>query len=255
MFAKSSNHKGVSQKTLGGRKISPQILPEQMIFAVAGAWRMPRTADTASRCGTKCDGITKGQLENSSPKFLTLFGKYFLRRPSQFVKSSFAIAGAIAPAPEAKQPSNENVPPGANQKTEPMLMKRNLFFLLALTSFAIALHPSAASAKSPKPTSTKTEKTVTSAEVVQAAHGWSYVKGEWIHPDGYKFVKGQILRTTARTGKVVPEAPGKLALDNPEKLTLKAPAPQNTKTPAETAAEIRRKNMEVRSAPQTGSHM
>jgi hypothetical protein len=134
-------------------------------------------------------------------------------------------------------------------------MKRNLFFLLALTSFAIALHPSAASAKSPKRTSSKTEKTVTSTEVAQAAHGWSYVKGEWIHPNGYKYVKGQVLRTTAKIGQPAPEPPGKLALEHPEKLTLKAPAPQNAKTAAETAADIKRKNLETRPAPQTGSHL
>jgi hypothetical protein len=136
-----------------------------------------------------------------------------------------------------------------------MLMKRTLLFLVAFTSFAIVLHPSATSAKSPKRNSSKSEKTATSAEVVQAAHGWSYVKGEWVHPNGYKYVKGQVLRTTARIGQPAPEAPGKLALENPEKLTPKAPVPQNTKTPTETAAEIRRKNMEVRPAPQTGSHM
>jgi hypothetical protein len=39
---------------------------------------------------------------NSISKFLTLFQKYFLRRPREFVKWPFAIAGAIAPAPEAK---------------------------------------------------------------------------------------------------------------------------------------------------------
>jgi hypothetical protein len=39
---------------------------------------------------------------NSITKFLTLFEKYLLRRPSEFVKWPFAIAGAIAPAPEAK---------------------------------------------------------------------------------------------------------------------------------------------------------
>jgi hypothetical protein len=134
-------------------------------------------------------------------------------------------------------------------------MKRNLIFLVALTSFAIMLHPSAASAKSPKKTSTKSEKTVTSEEVNQAAHGWSYVKGEWIHPDGYKFVKGQVLRTTAKAGKAAPEPPGKLALENPQKLTLKAPTPQNTKGPEETAAERRRKNLTPTAAPQTGTHL
>jgi hypothetical protein len=135
-------------------------------------------------------------------------------------------------------------------------MKRNVLFLAAFTSFAIVLHPSATSAKSPKRTSSKSEKTATSAEVVQAAHGWSYVKGEWVHPNGYKYVRGQVLRTTARIGQPAPEPPGKLALENPQKLTPTTnPAPANAKTAAETAAEIKRKNMEVRPAPQTGSHM
>ncbi len=134
-------------------------------------------------------------------------------------------------------------------------MKRHFFFLIALTSFAVALHPSTASAKSPKKTSTKSEKAVTSAEVVQAAHGWSYVKGEWVHPNGYKFVKGQILRTTARIGQPAPEPPGKLALENPEKLTATTKPAPPAKTAAETAADIKRKNLETRPAPQTGSHM
>ena len=134
-------------------------------------------------------------------------------------------------------------------------MKRNLLFLVALTSFTIVLHPSATSAKSPKRTSTKSEKNVTSAAVVQAANGWSYVKGEWVHPNGYKYVKGQVLRTTAKIGQPAPEPPGKLALENPEKLISKAPAPQNTKTAAETKEQIKQKNMQVRPASQTGTHL
>lgn len=135
-------------------------------------------------------------------------------------------------------------------------MKRTLLFLVAFTSFTIVLHPSAASAQSPKRTSKKSEKNVTSQEVVQAANGWSYVKGEWIHPNGYKYVKGQVLRTTARIGQPAPEPPGKLALENPQKLTPTTnPAPANAKTATETAAEIKRRNMQVRPAPQTGSHM
>jgi hypothetical protein len=134
-------------------------------------------------------------------------------------------------------------------------MKRSLFFLLALASFAIALHPSSASAKSPKRNSSKNDKAVTSTDVVQDAHGWSYVKGEWVHPNGYKFVKGQVLRTTARIGQPAPEPPGKLALENPQKLTAVTPAPQKTKTEAETKAEIKAKNMQVRPTSQTGSHL
>ena len=134
-------------------------------------------------------------------------------------------------------------------------MKRNLLFLVVLTSFTIVLHPSATSAKSPKRTSTKSAKNVTSAEVAQDAHGWSYVKGEWVHPNGYKYVKGQVLRTTAKIGQPAPEPPGKLALENPEKLASKAPAPQNTKTAAETKEEIKQRNMQVKPASQTGSHL
>jgi hypothetical protein len=134
-------------------------------------------------------------------------------------------------------------------------MKRTLFFFLALTSFAIVLHPAAASAKSPKRNSSKSEKAVTSTEVVQDAHGWSYVKGEWVHPNGYKFVKGQVLRTTARIGQPAPEPPGKLAQENPEKMKAMTPVTQNTKTEAETKAEIKARNMQVRPTSQTGSHL
>lgn len=133
-------------------------------------------------------------------------------------------------------------------------MKRYLIFLVALTCFTIVLHPSAASAKTPKHTSTKNAKTVTSEEVNQAAHGWSYIKGEWIHPDGYKYVKGQVLRTTAKLGKAAPQPPDKLALENPQKLTVKASAP-NAKGPEETAAERRRRNLTPTAAPQTGTHL
>jgi len=135
-------------------------------------------------------------------------------------------------------------------------MKRFLLFFATLTSFTIVLHPSPTLAKSPKRNSSKSEKTVTSAEVSQDAHGWSYVKGEWVHPNGYKYVRGQVLRTTAKMGLPAPEPPGKLALENPQKLTpTTKPAPVATKTEAETKAEIRRKNLETKPAPQTGSHM
>ena len=96
----------------------------------------------------------------------------------------------------------------------------------------------------------------TSAEIAQSANGWSYVNGEWIHPDGYKYVKGQVLRTTARAGKAAPEPPGKLAQENAQKLTPKASAaPDSAKTAAEKAAETRRKNLTPTAAPQTGSHL
>lgn len=83
-----------------------------------------------------------------------------------------------------------------------------------------------------------------------------YVSGEWVHPDGYKFVNNKVLRTIAKAGKTFPNPPGKLALDNPTKLTpgLKS-APKEDQTPAEKAAEARRKNLTPAPAPQTGTHL
>jgi hypothetical protein len=150
---------------------------------------------------------------------------------------------------------------GAYHKRKQYIMKRTLFLLLAFTSFAIALYPAPALARSPKRTPSKTEKKsggqkATSAEIILSAHGWSYVKGEWVHPDGYKYAKGQVLRTTAKTGKTAPEPPGKLALENAQKMTPQVnSAPASTKTEAEIKAEIRQKNLTPTAAPQTGSHL
>ena len=137
---------------------------------------------------------------------LTLFENYFLRQRNAFVKSDSAIAGCDCSSPRNQTKQQTKCPTGAYQKIEKIVMKRTLLFLLAFTSFAIAHQASSKPKSSAKQTSTKSEKTVTSEEVNQSANGWSYVKGEWIHPDGYKFVKGQVLRTTAKTGKAAPKA-------------------------------------------------
>jgi hypothetical protein len=140
-------------------------------------------------------------------------------------------------------------------------MKRTFLFLLVFTSFAIALSPSPTFARNPKRTSSKSEKNsggqkATSAEIALSARGWSYINGEWIHPDGYKYVKGQVLRTTAKAGKAAPEPPGKLALENAGKLPPKTvSASKSEKTAAEKAAEARQKNLTPVAAPQTGTHL
>jgi hypothetical protein len=142
-------------------------------------------------------------------------------------------------------------------------MKRHLFFLLAFATFTIfasTLPASPTPTPHPKRTSPKTDKKEraqpTSNDLAQSANGWSYVKGEWVHPEGYKFVNGKVLRTTARLGKPVPMPPGKLALENPQKLTPKTnSAPESAKTEAEKAAETRRKNLTPLPASQTGSHL
>ena len=100
----------------------------------------------------------------------------------------------------------------------------------------------------------------TRAQLIESANGWIYVNGEWVHPDGYKFVNNRIIRTSAKTGRGAPKPPGKLALENPTKLTpatksATAPAKDDAKTAAEKAVETRRKNLEPRPASQTGTHL
>jgi hypothetical protein len=164
---------------------------------------------------------------------------------------------------QAPDPNNEPTqrPGRAYHKTETILMKRNLLFLLAFTSLAIALQASPTPTPGPKRTLSKSEKRspaqkTVSEEIARSANGWTYVTGEWIHPDGYKYVRGQVLRTTAKLGKIAPEPPGKLALENAQKLTPKInPAPDNAKTEAEKAAKSRRNNLVPTAAPQTGTHL
>ncbi len=163
-------------------------------------------------------------------------------------------------APEANNQLTK-CPAGAYHKIETILMKRTLLFLLAFTSFAIALQASPTPTPSPKRTSSKIEKKsggqkAVSEEIALSANGWSYLKGEWVHPDGYKYVNGKVLRTTARAGRAFPKPPGKLAQENAQKLTPKTdPKPDSAKTAAEKAAETRRKNLTPAAAPQTGTHL
>ena len=102
-----------------------------------------------------------------------------------------------------------------------------------------------------------TDANPTRAQLTESANGWMYVNGEWVHPDGYKFVNHNVLRTTAKTGKAFPKPPGKLALDNAPKLTprTKSSAFDDAKTAAEKAADMRRKNLTPRPASQTGTHL
>src|SRR4029079_4022544 len=101
-------------------------------------------------------------------------------------------------------------------------MKRRLFFLLSLASFACTLSASPTPAPAAKPTSTKIEKKgvaqVSPKDLLQSANGWNFVKGEWVHPTGFKIANGRIERTTARAGTQPPTPPGKLALQNPQAL-------------------------------------
>lgn len=147
-------------------------------------------------------------------------------------------------------------------------MTQNVFCLVLTTAVAMivpALDAEPTAETRDKRISTRTQKSegqnTVSTTLAVSANGWTYVKGEWVHPMGYKFVKGKIIRTTAKRGMAVPIAPGKLALDNPQKLTpgsssaMTQSAADNARAAAEKAAETRRKNMIPSYAPSVGSHL
>ena len=125
---------------------------------------------------------------------------------------------------------------------------------IALTGTGLKAEPPAKSERA----STRRDSAV--ARIIESANGWIYVNGQWLHPDGYKFVNNKVLRTTAKAGKTFPNPPGKLALENPTKLTPRtknAPrsVPDEAQTAAEKAAEARRKNLNPTPASQTGTHL
>ena len=83
------------------------------------------------------------------------------------------------------------------------------------------------------------------------AEGWHYVKGEWIHSDGYKYVQGQVIRTGAQTHKTPPKPPSKTLLNSVKIKPMPTPAPNSA---AAKAAEIER-NKRPRPASQTGTRL
>jgi hypothetical protein len=141
-------------------------------------------------------------------------------------------------------------------------MKRKLFSLFLAGSVLALIVPADAqstTSKKQKRSSAKAQSSqpATPGAIAASANGWIYGGGEWVHPDGYKFVNGQVLRTTAKAGQPAPKPPGKLALENAQKLAPRTPGPtaaDAAKAAAEKAAAERRKPW-ARPASQTGSNL
>jgi hypothetical protein len=147
-------------------------------------------------------------------------------------------------------------------------MRKTGWFLVIVASIALsgtglkAEPPAKSERKSNSSDSSKTtNRDAARARLIESANGWIYVNGEWVHPDGYKFINNKVLRTTAKAGKTFPKPPGKLALENPTKLTPRTKSagarsvPEEAQTPAEKAAEARRKNLTPTPSSQTGTHL
>ena len=125
-------------------------------------------------------------------------------------------------------------------------MTRNILSLIVLTTLAAGVSLNA----EPTPQA----KTNAAAKIVFAstsAKGWSYVKGEWIHADGYKYVNGQVVRIGAQTHKRPPKPPSKALLNSVKIKPTSTPVPGSA---AAKAAE-RERNLRPPPASQTGTHL
>lgn len=133
-------------------------------------------------------------------------------------------------------------------------MTRNILLLTLLAAIATPVslnaEPTPSANKPPRKNAKKTDitpKTVPSTP----GEGWTYVRGEWVHLDGYKFVRGQVTRFGSQTHKTPPKPPSKALLDSVKARPTPTPDPNS---PAAKAAE-RERNLRPRPASQTGSHL
>ena len=122
------------------------------------------------------------------------------------------------------------------------------FLVVIIAAAAGALHAEPTPSSSPP---SRTPATARSAPVTPLREGWNYVKGEWVHSEGYKYVNGRVVRTTAPPHKRPPRPPSQ-ALLNAVK-TKPSPTPEPNSAAAKAAEKER--NLRPRPAPQTGTHL
>lgn len=132
-------------------------------------------------------------------------------------------------------------------------MKRNLLGVILLTTLALAVLLNAEPTPIPDRASRNTKKIETPKPpaALPLAAGWNYVKGEWIHSDGYKYVKGQVIPIGAHIKKKPPRPPSKALLDSVKTRPSSSPDPNSA---AAKAAEKER-NLRPRPASHTGTHL
>ena len=125
----------------------------------------------------------------------------------------------------------------------------NILFLILLA--ILAMPASLRAEPTPRPNRAPSTNAVPKVVPAPSGEGWSYVKGEWIHVDGYKYVKGKVIRAGAQTHKSPPKPPSKALLDSVKAKGTPTPDPNSA---AAKAAE-RERNLTPRPAPQTGTHL
>jgi hypothetical protein len=128
-------------------------------------------------------------------------------------------------------------------------MTRTILSLILLTT--VVAPASLVAEPTPGPKKPPSQKAIPKVVPAPSAEGWSYVKGEWIHSDGYKYVKGQVIRAAAQTRKSPPKPPSKTLLDSVKARPTLTPDPNS----AAAKAAQKERNLQPRPASQTGTHL
>ena len=131
-------------------------------------------------------------------------------------------------------------------------MIRTIFSFLVVGSMTLSASLKAeppASKRSTANASKQDAKTVSAASTTSPK--WSLVNGVWVHPAGYKFVGGQVVRTGSQTHQAPPKPPTKAEMDAVKRQL----APQSDADRAAAKAAEKERNLTPRPAPQTGSHL
>jgi len=131
-------------------------------------------------------------------------------------------------------------------------MIRRIFFVIVFSSIASMVTVYAEPpAKKKKSHNTKTSAASNVTPSTPLVGGWTLTNGTWVHPDGYKYVNGSVIRTGTQTHKPPPKPPTQAQLDSVKK---KSAPPTPADAAAAKAAE-RERNLAPRPAPQTGTHL
>jgi hypothetical protein len=131
-------------------------------------------------------------------------------------------------------------------------MTRHTLSLITLATFAAAASLRAEPPPNAKRAANKVDSQKSQASTNAASvEGWTYVKGEWLHSDGYKYVNGRVIRVGTQTHKRPPKPPSKSLLNS----VLVKPAPTPVPGSAEAKAAEKERNLTPRPASQTGTHL
>ncbi|MCA1657887.1 MAG: hypothetical protein LC627_01155 [Verrucomicrobiaceae bacterium] len=137
---------------------------------------------------------------------------------------------------------------------------RNIFLILVSTALAGAVTLNAAPTPTPsaQKTSTRNKKEPKSilpiikmTPLAPLPEGWSISNGFWVHSDGYKYQKGEVIRTGPQTHKPKPKPPTKAQMD----AAKKKKGPPTATEAAAAKAVARERNLTPRPAPQTGTQL